>query len=51
MIALLSAAAEAAEEHQNELPIPPLAFGLLAFTSLMALLFVAFAFRSVGSRH
>ena len=30
MIALLSAAAEVAEEHHNELPIPPIAFGLLS---------------------
>ena len=51
MIALLSAAAEVAEEHHNELPIPPIAFGLLAFTALIGLLFVTFAFRSVGSRH
>ncbi|WP_162836187.1 hypothetical protein [Demequina sediminicola] len=35
----------------NELPIPPVAYGLLAFTGLMALLFVTFAFRSIGTRH
>ncbi|BDZ60550.1 hypothetical protein Lsed01_02270 [Demequina sediminis] len=35
----------------TELPIPAPAFGLLAFTGLMALLFVTFAFRSVGTRH
>lgn len=35
----------------NELPIPAEAFGLLAFAGLMALLFITFAFRSVGTRH
>jgi hypothetical protein len=35
----------------NELPIPAEAFGLLALTGLMALLFVTYAFRSVGTRH
>jgi len=39
------------EEVVNELPISAPAFGVLAFTGLMALLFVVFAFRSVGSRH
>jgi len=31
--------------------VPPVAIGLLAFGGLMALLFIAFAFRSVGTRH
>jgi hypothetical protein len=31
--------------------IPPVAVALLAFSGLMALLFIAFAFRSVGTRH
>ncbi|MFW7415585.1 hypothetical protein [Demequina sp. SO4-18] len=35
----------------NELPIPAEAFGLLTFTGLMALLFITYAFRSVGTRH
>ena len=39
------------EEAVNTLPIPPAGFGVLAFTVLMTLLFVAFAFRSVGTRH
>ncbi|MDE0572792.1 hypothetical protein ON058_05110 [Demequina sp. B12] len=46
--------AEAAAESThvvNELPIPAEAFGLIAFTGLMALLFVTFAFRSIGTRH
>lgn len=47
---LLSAAATTEEVHR-ELPIPPAAFGILAFASLMTLLFVTFAFRSVGTRH
>ena len=43
--------AAAAEEASASSSIPPLAVGLLAFASLMALLFVTFAFRSVGTRH
>ena len=39
------------ENTAHEAGIPPLATGLLAFTGLMALLFVTFAFRSVGTRH
>ena len=42
----------AASEHAaTVLPIPPAAYGLLAFTALIGLLFVAYAFRSVGTRH
>lgn len=51
MIALLSAATEATKEASSELAIPPVAIGLLAFGALMGLLFVTFAFRSVGTRH
>ena len=32
-------------------PIPAPAIGLLAFVALMGLMFVTFAFRSVGTRH
>ena len=39
------------EEVVKDGAIPPVAFGILAFTVLMTLLFVAFAFRSVGTRH
>lgn len=39
------------EHVVNELPIPAVAIGLLVFTGLMALLFVTFSFRSVGTRH
>ena len=38
-------------EHATQLPIPPEAFALLAFGTLMGLLFVTYAFRSVGTRH
>jgi hypothetical protein len=51
---VISAVVQAAEEGAgvvNELPIPPLAFGLLAFGGLVALLLVTYAFRSVGTRH
>jgi hypothetical protein len=39
------------EHVVRELPIPPAAIGLLAFTGLMTLLFITFAFRSIGTRH
>lgn len=48
MTLLLTAAAEEAHASSS---IPPVAVGLLAFAGLMALLFVTFAFRSVGTRH
>lgn len=51
MIALLSAGVETTEEVGHALAIPPVAIGLLAFGALMGLLFVTFAFRSVGTRH
>jgi hypothetical protein len=38
-------------EAARELPIPPLAFGLLTLAVFAALLLVTFAFRSVGNRH
>ena len=42
----------AASDHAaTVLPIPAAAYGLLAFTALIGLLFVAYAFRSVGTRH
>ena len=50
MHAALIAAAEAAE-HTNELPIPPILFGVGAFVGLVAMLLITFAFRSVGTRH
>ena len=39
------------KKQSTYLPIPPAGFGVLAFTVLMTLLFVTFAFRSVGTRH
>ena len=50
MSTVLAAAAEEAE-HAAELPIPAEAFGILALVGLMTLLFVTYAFRSVGTRH
>lgn len=50
MIALIAFAQEG-EASARELPLPALGYGLLALSALMALLFVTWAFRSVGSRH
>jgi hypothetical protein len=47
---MITAVLAEAEEAVNELAIPAVGFGILAFTALMALLFVTFAFRSVGTR-
>ncbi|WP_291379226.1 hypothetical protein [Demequina sp.] len=41
----------AVQETHAESSIPPAAIGLLAFAGLMALLFITYAFRSVGTRH
>ena len=38
-------------EHVNELPVEPIVFGLGGFGGLVAMLLVAYAFRSVGTRH
>jgi len=35
----------------TELPIPPIAYGLLTLGALLALLLVTFAFKSSGTRH
>lgn len=51
MIAVVAEAAQEGAHVVNELPIPAPAIGLLAFAALMGLMFVAFAFRSVGARH
>ncbi len=50
MIRLMTDAATS-EHAANVLPIPAAAYGLLAFTALIGLLFIAYAFRSVGTRH
>lgn len=48
---MLTAVVAQVEETASEGGITPVAVGLLAFTALIALLFVTFAFRSVGTRH
>ncbi len=48
---MLTEAIETTSHVVTELPIPAPAIGLLAFVGLMGLLFVTFAFRSVGTRH
>ncbi|WP_198954497.1 hypothetical protein [Kineosporia sp. R_H_3] len=49
---LTTLATVAAEGEQlRELPIPPVAFGLLALAGFGLLLLVTFAFRSVSTRH
>lgn len=50
-VSTIIAAAEAGHEVVNELPIPPVAYGIIAFAGLMGLLFVTYAFRSLGTRH
>ncbi|GAB3060961.1 hypothetical protein [Sediminivirga luteola] len=46
-------AAVAAEEHHivNELPIDPVWIGVIAFVSLMAMLFFTLAFNGIAHRH
>ncbi len=46
---LATVAAEGEKAH--ELPIPPIAFGLIGVAVFGLLLLVTFAFRSVGNRH
>ncbi|MBE1877583.1 hypothetical protein [Myceligenerans pegani] len=43
--------AESTTGHAAELPFPPLAFGLIAFGTLVAGLLFTFAFRNVNNRH
>lgn len=45
---ILAATVEGAHAESS---IPPVAIGLAAFAGLMALLFITYAFRSVGTRH
>jgi hypothetical protein len=49
--AILASGAAEGSEHANSLPMSPLAYGLIALGSLLALLLVTWAFRSVGTRH
>jgi hypothetical protein len=48
-----AALALAGETHEvvNELPVDPAVIGIAGFGGLVVLLLVAYAFRSVGSRH
>ena len=50
-VPVVTAVFAAVEEQASEGGVPAYAVGLLAFTLLMGLLFVTFAFRSVGTRH
>ncbi|WP_372594572.1 hypothetical protein [Actinotalea sp.] len=49
MHAVLLAVSES--EVVNELPIPAVGFGVIAFGALLALLAVTYAFRNVSNRH
>ena len=40
----------AAEEHTNELPMPPIAFGALAMVAFLVLLGVLWAFRGTANK-
>jgi hypothetical protein len=51
VISAVVLAAEEGAEAASHLPIPPIAYGLLGFSGLVALLLVTYAFRSVGTRH
>ncbi len=51
MLAAVQLATEEATKVVTELPIPPIAYGLLAFGGLMVLLAVTYAFRSIWTRH
>jgi len=48
---LLTEVAPDAERAVVELPIPAEAYGLLALGTLIGLLLIMYAFRSVGTRH
>ena len=50
-LSYVAAAAAAEGEKLRELPIPPVAFGLLALAGFGVLLVATYAFRSVGNRH
>lgn len=52
MTQTLAAAFTAATEHaEHALPMPAYWFGIIALASLMFLLLITWAFRSVGTRH
>jgi hypothetical protein len=41
----------AAESGERHLPMPPVAFGILALVGFIVLLGITFAFRSSGTKH
>lgn len=45
------AAAEGAAHVVNELPIPPVAYGLIVFSIFVVLAIVTFSFHDVANRH
>ena len=51
LVPALLSAAEQAEETHRELPMPPVAYALVALAVAFVLLMVTVAFRSVGKRH
>ncbi|MGM0384644.1 MAG: hypothetical protein ACQERF_01485 [Actinomycetota bacterium] len=44
-------ALEGGHEIVNQLPVHPVMYGVIALVVLLFLLLVAYAFRSVGTRH
>ena len=48
---VITEVADAGNAVVTELAIPAPAYGLLAFSGLMALLFITYAFRSLSTRH
>ncbi|MBB2901758.1 hypothetical protein FHR75_002573 [Kineococcus radiotolerans] len=51
MHALVAQAAQQTEEAHGQLPMPPVAFGIVALCVLAMMLIATMAFRSVGTRH
>ncbi len=51
LVPALLSAVEQAEETRRELPMPPIAYGLIALGTAFVLLMITVAFRSVGKRH
>ncbi|MCI3925623.1 hypothetical protein MO973_36030 [Paenibacillus sp. TRM 82003] len=53
MLNALAAAQTAEESHgwEGHLPMAPIAFAIVAACIMLAMLLVAWAFRSVGTRH
>jgi hypothetical protein len=43
--------AEGAEKPLRHLPMPPVAFGILALAAFIVLLGITYAFRSSGTKH